>query len=192
MPTPSANSAISMIRSAPIPALTYEHTQNVDKVRRTLYTAEGNFNLGKYRRRQARIRKRPPHRSLQLRRPPRPGARRRRQVRLLPRRLRPDPRRTPLAGGRRMGTLRPGRGPGILPTAAPWDGPMTAPASPTSPRNSAASSSRASTSRTPRLRKPSISSACAPPSSTRLNSIPPARVSTSWSAVRAPCRLRAA
>jgi general secretion pathway protein D len=30
------------------PALTYEHTQNVDKVRRTLYTAEGNFNLGKY------------------------------------------------------------------------------------------------------------------------------------------------
>jgi general secretion pathway protein D len=30
------------------PALTYEHTQNVDKVRRDLYTAEGNFNLGKY------------------------------------------------------------------------------------------------------------------------------------------------
>jgi general secretion pathway protein D len=30
------------------PALTYEHTQNVDKVRRSLYTAEGNFNLGKY------------------------------------------------------------------------------------------------------------------------------------------------
>jgi len=30
------------------PALTYEHTQNVDKVRRTLYTAEGHFNLGKY------------------------------------------------------------------------------------------------------------------------------------------------
>ncbi len=30
------------------PALTYEHTQNVDKVRTTLYTAEGNFNLGKY------------------------------------------------------------------------------------------------------------------------------------------------
>jgi general secretion pathway protein D len=30
------------------PALTFEHTQNVDKVRRTLYTAEGNFNLGKY------------------------------------------------------------------------------------------------------------------------------------------------
>lgn len=30
------------------PALTYEHTQNVDKVRRNLYTAEGNFNLGKY------------------------------------------------------------------------------------------------------------------------------------------------
>jgi general secretion pathway protein D len=30
------------------PALTYEHTQNIDKVRRTLYTAEGNFNLGKY------------------------------------------------------------------------------------------------------------------------------------------------
>jgi len=30
------------------PALTYEHTQNVDKVRRTLYTAEGNFNLGKF------------------------------------------------------------------------------------------------------------------------------------------------
>ncbi|HEX7262446.1 MAG TPA: Amuc_1098 family type IV pilus outer membrane protein, partial [Luteolibacter sp.] len=30
------------------PALTYEHTQNVDKVRRALYTAEGNFNLGKY------------------------------------------------------------------------------------------------------------------------------------------------
>jgi general secretion pathway protein D len=30
------------------PALTYEHTQNVDKVRRTLYMAEGNFNLGKF------------------------------------------------------------------------------------------------------------------------------------------------
>ena len=30
------------------PALTYEHSQNVDKVRRGLYTAEGNFNLGKY------------------------------------------------------------------------------------------------------------------------------------------------
>ncbi len=30
------------------PALTYEHTQNVDKVRRALYTAEGNFNLGKF------------------------------------------------------------------------------------------------------------------------------------------------
>jgi general secretion pathway protein D len=30
------------------PALTYEHTQNVDKVRTTLYTAEGHFNLGKY------------------------------------------------------------------------------------------------------------------------------------------------
>ena len=30
------------------PALTFEHTQNVDKVRRGLYTAEGNFNLGKY------------------------------------------------------------------------------------------------------------------------------------------------
>ncbi len=30
------------------PALTYEHTQNVDKVRRGLYTAEGYFNLGKY------------------------------------------------------------------------------------------------------------------------------------------------
>ncbi|RYD40364.1 MAG: tetratricopeptide repeat protein, partial [Verrucomicrobiaceae bacterium] len=30
------------------PALTYEHTQNIDKVRRGLYTAEGNFNLGKF------------------------------------------------------------------------------------------------------------------------------------------------
>jgi general secretion pathway protein D len=30
------------------PALTYEHTQNVDKVRRGLYTAEGFVNLGKY------------------------------------------------------------------------------------------------------------------------------------------------
>ncbi|MES2476845.1 MAG: Amuc_1098 family type IV pilus outer membrane protein [Verrucomicrobiota bacterium] len=30
------------------PALTYEHTQNIDKVRRGLYTAEGAFNLGKY------------------------------------------------------------------------------------------------------------------------------------------------
>jgi general secretion pathway protein D len=29
-------------------ALNYEHTQNVDKVRRTLYMAEGNYNLGKY------------------------------------------------------------------------------------------------------------------------------------------------
>ena len=30
------------------PALTYEHTQNVDKVRRGLYMAEGQFNLGKF------------------------------------------------------------------------------------------------------------------------------------------------
>ncbi len=30
------------------PALTYEHTQNVDKVRRALYTGEGHFNIGKY------------------------------------------------------------------------------------------------------------------------------------------------
>jgi len=30
------------------PALDYEHTQNVDKVRRGLYMAEGNYNLGKY------------------------------------------------------------------------------------------------------------------------------------------------
>lgn len=30
------------------PALTYEHTQNIDKVRTKLYTAEGNYNLGKY------------------------------------------------------------------------------------------------------------------------------------------------
>jgi general secretion pathway protein D len=30
------------------PALTYEHTQNVDKVRRGLYTAEGHYNLGKF------------------------------------------------------------------------------------------------------------------------------------------------
>lgn len=30
------------------PALTHEHTQNVDKVRHDLYAAEGNFNLGKY------------------------------------------------------------------------------------------------------------------------------------------------
>lgn len=28
--------------------LTYEHTQNVDKVRKGLYTGEGNYNLGKY------------------------------------------------------------------------------------------------------------------------------------------------
>jgi capsular polysaccharide biosynthesis protein len=30
------------------PALTYEHRQNVDKVRRDLYAAEGKYNLGKY------------------------------------------------------------------------------------------------------------------------------------------------
>lgn len=30
------------------PALTFEHTQNVDEVRRKLYTAEGAYNLGKY------------------------------------------------------------------------------------------------------------------------------------------------
>lgn len=30
------------------PALTYEHTQNVDRVRRGLYMAEGHYNLGKY------------------------------------------------------------------------------------------------------------------------------------------------
>lgn len=30
------------------PALTYEHTQNVDKVRRGLYTAEGAYNIGKF------------------------------------------------------------------------------------------------------------------------------------------------
>ncbi len=30
------------------PALTYEHTKNVDEVRRTLYMAQGNFDLGKF------------------------------------------------------------------------------------------------------------------------------------------------
>ena len=30
------------------PALTYEHTENVDKVRRSLYLADGAYNLGKY------------------------------------------------------------------------------------------------------------------------------------------------
>ncbi len=30
------------------PALTYEHTKNVDEVRRTLYMAQSNFDLGKY------------------------------------------------------------------------------------------------------------------------------------------------
>jgi general secretion pathway protein D len=30
------------------PALTYEHTQNVDKVRKALYMAEGYYNLGKF------------------------------------------------------------------------------------------------------------------------------------------------
>jgi general secretion pathway protein D len=30
------------------PALTYEHTENVNEVRRKLYIAEGNYNLGKY------------------------------------------------------------------------------------------------------------------------------------------------
>lgn len=30
------------------PALTYEHTENIDKVRRSLYLAEGAYNLGKY------------------------------------------------------------------------------------------------------------------------------------------------
>jgi general secretion pathway protein D len=30
------------------PALTYEHTQNTDEVRRKLYIAEGNYNLGKF------------------------------------------------------------------------------------------------------------------------------------------------
>ncbi len=56
------------------PALTYEHTQNIDKVRRTLYTAEGNYNLGKYDDAKREYEKVHPPRSLQLRRPPRPGA----------------------------------------------------------------------------------------------------------------------
>ncbi|RYD41703.1 MAG: VWA domain-containing protein, partial [Verrucomicrobiaceae bacterium] len=30
------------------PALAVEHSKNVDQIRRSLYTAEGNFNLGKY------------------------------------------------------------------------------------------------------------------------------------------------
>ena len=30
------------------PALTYEHTKNIDEVRRLLYTAQGNFDLGKF------------------------------------------------------------------------------------------------------------------------------------------------
>jgi len=30
------------------PAVTYEHTQNIDQVRRSLYLAEGNYNLGKF------------------------------------------------------------------------------------------------------------------------------------------------
>ncbi|MCU0752254.1 MAG: tetratricopeptide repeat protein [Akkermansiaceae bacterium] len=67
------------------PALTYEHTQNGS---------------------QAGLRRRAAHRPLQLRRPPRHGAHRSRQVGLLSCRLRPHPRRTPLPGGRRMGTLR--------------------------------------------------------------------------------------
>ena len=56
------------------PALTYEHTQNVDKVRRALYTAEGNFNLGKYDDAKREYENVAPHRSLQHRRPPRSGA----------------------------------------------------------------------------------------------------------------------
>ena len=30
------------------PALTYDHTKNIDEVRRTLYMAQGNYDLGKY------------------------------------------------------------------------------------------------------------------------------------------------
>ncbi|NWK56268.1 type II and III secretion system protein [Verrucomicrobiaceae bacterium N1E253] len=39
------------------PALTYEHTQNVDKVRRHLYMGEGFYNLGKYDDADAEFRK---------------------------------------------------------------------------------------------------------------------------------------
>ncbi len=61
------------------PALTYAHTQNVDRVRRHLYMGEGYYNLGQYA--------------------PLAGKGGRHQVRLLPRCLRPHPRRAPQGGG---------------------------------------------------------------------------------------------
>ncbi len=39
------------------PALTFEHTQNVDQVRRNLYTGEGYYNLGKYNEAEAEFKK---------------------------------------------------------------------------------------------------------------------------------------
>lgn len=39
------------------PALTYEHTKNVDKVRRHLYTGEGYYNLGQYDEAEAEFKK---------------------------------------------------------------------------------------------------------------------------------------
>ena len=39
------------------PALTYDHSQNVDQVRRHLYTGEGYYNLGKYSEADAEFKK---------------------------------------------------------------------------------------------------------------------------------------
>ena len=39
------------------PALTYDHSQNVDQVRRQLYTGEGYYNLGKYSEADAEFKK---------------------------------------------------------------------------------------------------------------------------------------
>ena len=61
------------------PALDYKHTQNVDKVRRGLYTGEGRFNLGKFDHAKTEFEKVLRDRPLQQGRPPLAGTRRRRQ-----------------------------------------------------------------------------------------------------------------
>ena len=95
------------------PALTYEHTQNVDEVRRALYTGEGVFNLGKYDEAKAEFEKVlciDPYNTAARRWLERVAAG---QDRLLPRRLRPHPRRIALPGGCGMGTVGAMRDPGL-------------------------------------------------------------------------------
>ena len=96
------------------PALTYEHTQDIDEVRRTLYIGEGAFNLGKYDEAKTEFEKVlriDPYNKAARRWLERVGAG---QDRLLPCRLRPHPRRVAVAGRRGVGTVGATRDTGTI------------------------------------------------------------------------------